>query len=54
MYNKLIDKFHQDGLDFPKDSVKTEGAYFVQVLCFKVGFRETGSARSDSIQHIIA
>ena len=33
MYNKLIDKFHRDGLDFPKDSVKTEGAYFVQVLC---------------------
>ena len=40
MYNKLIDKFQQDGLDFPKDSVKTEGAYFVQVLSFKVGFRE--------------
>lgn len=32
LYNKLIDKFKSDHLDFPKFTCSTEGSYFVQVL----------------------
>jgi hypothetical protein len=32
LYNKLIDKFKSDHLDFPKFTCTTEGSYFVQVL----------------------
>ncbi|XP_033753391.1 uncharacterized protein LOC117336841 isoform X2 [Pecten maximus] len=31
LYNKLIDKFTSEGLDFPKSTASTDGSYFVQI-----------------------
>ena len=32
LYNKLVEKFTAEKLDFPKSTVKSEGLYFIQVL----------------------
>ena len=31
LYNKLVEKFTAEKLDFPKSTVKSEGLYFIQV-----------------------
>ena len=31
LYNKLVEKFTAEKLDFPKSTIKSEGSYFIQV-----------------------
>ena len=32
LYNKLVEKFTAEKLEFPPSKVKSEGSYFIQVL----------------------